>query len=87
MTVLTVIFFETKIRSATLATKINKNQGVVLKTIVVNLVVKFRQFKDYLLFLPKRMQRRCISGQNKMIVSTRCSESSMPWEGVKGLRS
>ncbi len=39
MTILTVIFFETKIRSATLATKINKNQGFVFKTIGVNLVV------------------------------------------------
>ena len=36
MTVLIVIFFETKIRSATLATKINKNQGFVFKTIGVN---------------------------------------------------
>ena len=31
MTILTVIFFETKIRSATLATKINKNQGFILR--------------------------------------------------------
>ena len=27
----------------------------------------------------------CISGQNKMIVFYSGSESSMPWEGVKGL--
>jgi hypothetical protein len=33
------LFFVTKIRSATLATKILKNQGLVLKTIGVNLVV------------------------------------------------
>ena len=33
------LFFVTKIRSATLATKIIKNQGFVLKTIVVNLVL------------------------------------------------
>ncbi len=53
MTILTVIFFETKIRSATLATKIKKNQGFVLKTIGVNLVVNYCQFKICLLFLPK----------------------------------
>ena len=33
------LVFVTKIRSATLATKILKNQGLVLKTIGVNLVV------------------------------------------------
>jgi hypothetical protein len=33
------LFFVTKIRSATRATKIIKNQGFVLKTIVVNLVL------------------------------------------------
>ena len=33
------MFFVTKIRSATLATKILKNQGLVLKTIGVNFVV------------------------------------------------
>ena len=35
-----------------LATKINKNQGLVLKTIGVNFVVNYRQFKIYLLFYP-----------------------------------
>ena len=35
-----------------LATKILKNQGLVLKTIGVNFVVNYGQFKIYLLFLP-----------------------------------
>ena len=35
---MTIIFFETKIR---FATKINKNQGLVLKTIGVNFVVNY----------------------------------------------
>ena len=46
------LVFVTKIRSATLATKINKNQGLVLKTIGVNFVVNYGQFKIYLLFCP-----------------------------------
>ena len=39
------LVFVTKIRSATLATKILKNQGLVLKTIGVNFVVNYGQFK------------------------------------------
>ena len=46
------LVFVTKIRSATLATKILKNQGLVLKTIGVNFVVNYGQFKIYLLFCP-----------------------------------
>lgn len=52
---MTIIFFETKIR---FATKINKNQGLVLKTIGVNFVVNYCQFKIYLLFLPSRSVSR-----------------------------
>ena len=59
------LFFVTKIRSATLATKINKNQGFVLKTIVVNLVVN----SGLSFVLAQINATRCISGQNKMIVS------------------
>ena len=59
------LFFVTKIRSATLATKILKNQGLVLKTIGVNLGVNYCQFKIYLFVLAQMNATRCIGGQNK----------------------
>ena len=40
-------FFEQKYAALTLATKILKNQGLVSKTIGVNLIVNYRQFARY----------------------------------------
>ena len=59
------LVFVTKIRSATLATKINKNQGLVLKTIGVNFVVNYGQFKIYLLFCPYECNDVALVGKTK----------------------
>ena len=64
MTILTVIFFETKIRSATLATKINKNQGFVLRQLASIWLSIF--VNSGLSFVLAQMNATgCISGQNK----------------------
>ena len=109
------LFFVTKIRSATLATKIIKNQGFVLKTIVVNLVLISPYGSNDLAHSLHSFVRTSISvnfgnnfelgqknaccinvpnqkmiliyhigRQNKMRYSYSDSESSMPWEGLKG---
>ena len=59
------MFFVTKIRSATLATKILKNQGLVLKTIGVNLIVNIDNSRKNLC-LSKRMQHAALVGKTKI---------------------
>ena len=88
------LFFVTKIRSATLATKIIKNQGFVLKTIVVNLVLISPYGSNDLAHSLHSFVRTSISvnfgniliyhigRQNKMRYSYSGSESSMPSEGL-----
>ena len=44
--------------------KIIKNQGYILKTIIVNLIVNYRQFEEKSLSAQKNAAR-CIGGQNK----------------------
>ena len=43
-----------------------------------------RQFKIYLLFLPKWMQRVALVGRTKWLFFTQCSEILYAEEGIKG---
>ena len=65
---MTIIFFWNKNTRATLATKINKNQGIVLKTIGVNFCCQLMTIQDLPFVLAQMNATRCIGGQNKMIV-------------------
>ena len=73
-----------------MASKINKNQGLNLKTIIVNWGINYRQFKEKSLSAQKNAAR-CIGGQDKDAVrledgaeQNRCGNGSSGYTGVTG---
>ena len=71
------LFFVTKIRSATLATKILNNQGLVLKTIGVNLVVNYCCILKYFLYLCTRFTSKVwIKTEINVVINTVIDVSS-----------